>query len=135
MTSKKLKLRNSKDIKELKRGTMLKRNGDLFIVAEVARPYQHSSLDRAPFGGSEIQKALYGEGNITTATTHDITTHGHGSTAGYSISTRRESEYTLISLATGSSFYGSIHKLNDLLVKIINTGGFEVVQSIEITEV
>lgn len=108
MTNKQFNLKDTKDIKDINKGTILKRRGDLFIVAEVSKEVD------------PIYDNLFG---------------GNGYHYYKATKEKMKTEYALISFATGGNFFNSIGSLTDLLYKIRQDNKFEVVETIEFKEV
>jgi hypothetical protein len=108
MTTKKVTLADKKSIHQLEKGSVVKRNGDLFMVAEIERG------SRDP-----IHDALFF--NTPPKYAHRET------------SVNKESMYNLVSLTTGSLFYDNNFSLSTLLYKV-SSARFEVVDSIEFKE-
>jgi hypothetical protein len=110
MTTKKITLNNKTEVTEISKGTVLKRNGDLFMVTEVVREHIEDPIHDALFLSNppkpwEVRR------------------------------TRVEGKYSLTSLSTGSNYFLSAVPLVELLRKIREVGKFEVVEAIEFKEV
>ncbi|MED3976140.1 hypothetical protein P4639_22340 [Priestia megaterium] len=124
MTIKKLDLLQETVAQEIKKGDMLKRHNDLFIVAEVVKGSERSPnnpIDHALFGGSVIK-------------TSSPRNYRHASSALRKANKMANSRYSLISIATGYNYFESQDSLQELTLKIINDGKFEEVKSIQFTE-
>lgn len=124
MTIKKLELLQEVVGQEIKKGDMLKRHNDLFIVAEVVKGSERSPknpIDHALFGGSVIK-------------TSNPRNHHYASSALRKANKIANSRYALISISTGYNYFESQDNLQELTLKIINDGKFEEVKSIHFTE-
>jgi hypothetical protein len=118
MTKKTITLTNKKQITEIKVGTILKFNKDLFIVAKL----EENILETPTY--NNIDDALFG---ARIAHTHTI----------------KERLYNLISLSTGTRYFDKNMTMSELLHKINNTNSryssncsrFEIVEEIEFKEI
>lgn len=109
VTIKRIVLNDKKEINEIKKGTILKRYNDLFIVTEVIKERVEDPIHEALFFSTTPRTSLRKE--------------------------RVEGKYQLTSLSTGGSFFETQDSLQTLLRKISDNGRFEIVESIEIKEV
>lgn len=111
MTTKTFTLTNSK-VKEISKGMLLKKNEDMFIVAEVARKQVEDSIHNALYNNKPYNPTSYS----------------------YNPPKVHEAKYALISLGNGVNYFDSQLTLQELLMKVSRDGRFELVSSVEIIE-
>ncbi|KEK23911.1 hypothetical protein [Bacillus gaemokensis] len=110
MTTKTITL-SEKRFEEIKKGTVLKFENDLFIVAEIEGAKNVDPVNDALFSPSSIRSTPYFRQE------------------------RVEAKYNLVSFMSGSRFYGENTSLQELIRKITNrTRKFQVVDKIEFIE-
>lgn len=125
MTIKHINQSKKKSINDIQAGSIVKKNGDMFIVAKISEAQFKSIVDEALFGkGYGVQTGV-----THIATSNSITSQGYGKA-------RRDPsdpKFVLISLITGTKFYPEFLNLYDLKTRLSNAG-FEAVEEIEINE-
>lgn len=132
MTMTKINLAEKKTVSEIKAGTVLKKNGDMFIVAKISEAQFSSTVDEALFGSrydnshKEPQQRRAYYPSPSSMITRRPTTEA--------VRNPKEPKYVLISLTTGMKFYPEFLRLQDLLIRV-SRADFEIVNSIEIQEV
>ncbi|MEH7209542.1 hypothetical protein V7094_25575 [Priestia megaterium] len=120
MTTKTINV-SDKKVSEIEKGTFLKKGRDMYIVAKVSEA-QFSSV---------VEDSLF---SPKYNNSHNRATYATYGERGMAQRNPAEAKYVLISLSTGLKYYPEFLKLNELLMRVTNAG-FEVVSSVEITEV
>jgi hypothetical protein len=113
---------DKKQVNQIERGTLLKKSGDMFIVAKISEAQFTSAVDDALFSPRYSHSHIGG---------------GHSPRFEQNTEARRnpaESKYVLISLTTGLKFYQEFLTLTELLMRVTKAG-FQIVESVEIKEV
>lgn len=123
MTQTTINLMETKPVSEIKKGTIVKKNGDMFIVAKVSE---------AQFKDF-VEEALFHNSYPNSHQRPQRSTFNHGSPRD-AVRNPPEAKHLLISLSTGSKFYPEFLTLNELLCRM-NNAGFVVVENVEIKEV
>lgn len=119
MTTKTINV-SDKKVNQIEKGTFLKKGNDMYIVAKISEAQFSSVVDESLFSPKY--------NNSHCASTYSYRDRGMA---------RRnpdEAKYVLISLTTGLKYYPEFLKLNELLMRVSNAG-FEIVNSVEISEV
>ena len=119
MTTKTINV-SDKKVAQIEKGTFLKKGQDMYIVSKISEAQFNSVVDDSLFSPK------YGN-------SHHRPTYTYGE-RGMARRNPDEAKYVLISLSTSLKFYPEFLKLNELLMRVSNAG-FEIVSSVEITEV
>lgn len=119
MTVTTIKLNKELQVTEIQKGTILKKNDDMFIVAKISEAQFNSVVEESLFG------------------TNYNNSHNARQTflpKSQAVRNPSEAKYVLISLTTGLKFYPEFLTLQDLFMRITKAG-FKIVNRIEITEI
>ncbi|MCY8228751.1 hypothetical protein MOC30_14270 [Bacillus spizizenii] len=116
MTKKSINVLKKKHVNSIESGTILKKDGDMFIVAKISEAQFTSVVDESLFGKSY--------NSLFAPTFADTPARRNPS----------EAKHVLISLSTGRKFFTDFMTLDQLLMQI-NRVGFEKVLNMEIREV
>lgn len=132
MTMKQIKLAEKKVVNQIEKGTILKKNGDMFIVAKISEAQFNTVVDQALFSprydNSHVQP------KAERRYTAQIVNNRPVPVPVEAVRNPQEAKYVLISLTTGGKFYPEFLTLDELLMRV-SRAGFEIVNSIEIQEI
>ncbi|MFJ8247405.1 hypothetical protein [Peribacillus asahii] len=118
MTQKTINLIEKKPVNQIEKGTILKKGGDMFIVAKISE---------AQFSGVVNEALFCPQYNNSHQRRSPFAPRNHA------VRNPAEAKYVLISLSTGLKFYPEFLTLQELLIRISKTD-FEIVEKIEIKE-
>lgn len=119
MTRKHINLMDKKPVHQIEKGTIVKKSGDMFIVAKISEAQFTSVVDEALFS------PRYNHSHHIQTVASGVIHQAKRNPA--------EAKYVLISLTTGLKFYPEFLKLSELLMRMTKAG-FEIVNNIEIKE-
>ncbi|MEX3625135.1 hypothetical protein [Viridibacillus arvi] len=118
MTMTTINLMENKALDQIEKGTIVKKNDDMFIVAKISEA-QFSSV---------VDDALFNPRNVNFH-------HRINEPREMARRNPEEAKYVLISLTTGMKYYPEFLTLPDLLMRMSKVKGFKLVEKVEIKEV
>lgn len=122
MTKTMINFMDKKPVSRIEKGTIVKKSGDMFIVAKISEAQFTNAVDQALFS-NDYNKTYASTTGGTIGTRH----------SSHAYRNPEEPKYVLISFSTGMKFYPEFLPLPELLMRMTRAG-FEVVEKVEIKE-